>query len=114
MPLCLLSTLDGWSGWAILCVQSMTQASGAEPSMPACYYAGNPNMNGCLQRFSVDIIMVGKRATPEWRRVCEVCSAWLLQERLANVAPTCVMVSPPDVARVSASFLQSRWLLFAS
>jgi len=53
-----------------------------------CFYAeaGAPPP-GCLQRFSVDIVMSGRRATPKRRRVCEVCSAWLLQERLANVAP---------------------------
>ena len=74
-----------------------------EPSMLACYYAGNPNMNGCSQRFSVDIVMVNKRATPKWRRACEVCSAWLLNARLATVALTCGIASPMNVARASAS-----------
>ena len=69
---------------------------------------------GCLHRFSVDIVMSGRRATPKRRRVCEVCSAWLLQERLANVAPPCVMVPPPDIALVSVSCLHSRWPCFAS
>ena len=80
-----------------------------------CFYAvaGAPPP-GCLQRFSVDIVMSGRRATPKRRRVCEVCSAWLLQERLANVAPPCVMVPPPDNALVSVPCLHSRWLCFAS
>ena len=79
---------------------SMTPAG---PSMPACYYAGNPNMNGCLQHFSVDIVIVSNRATPKWRRVCEACSAWLLKKRLATVPLTCGVASPPTVAWVSAS-----------
>ena len=67
-------------------------------------------MNGSLQRSSVDIVMVCKRATPNWRRVCEVCATWLLQVRMADVARTCVMASPPDVARVPAYLLHRRWL----
>jgi len=84
-----------------LWVQSMTQASAAEPSMPVCYYAGNPSMGDCLQRRNVVILMASRRASPKWRWVCEVCSAWLLRERLANAAPSCVMVPPLYVARVS-------------
>ena len=78
-----------------------------------CYYAkaGAPPP-GCLQQFSVDIRMKGKRTTPKWRRVCEACSVWLLQERLATVGPPCVTVSPPDLARVSDPYLHSRWLCF--
>ena len=114
MPSCLLSTLDGWRGWAILRVQSMTKALGAEPNMPACYYAGNPNMDGCLQCSSVDIVMVNKSATPKSRRACEVCSDWLLDKRLAKVEPTCVVVSIPDVVLVLASFSHRCWFCSAS
>ena len=82
----------------------MTQAWDAEPSMTACYYAGCSDC--CLQRSNVDIVMINISA-PKLRRVCEVCAAWLLQERLANV----VVVSPPDVALVLASFFASLLVL---
>ena len=72
----------------------MTQALGAEPNMPACYYAGNPNMDGCLQCSSVDIVMVNKSATPKSRRVCEVCSDWLLDKLLAKVCLGVARVEP--------------------
>ena len=80
-----------------------------------CYYAkAVAPPRGCLQRSNVDMVMVGKRATPKWRRVCEACWAWLLQERLANVAPPYVTVSPPDLAsdcgaQDSASVFQSEF-----
>ena len=76
----------------------MTQAWHAEPIMPVFYYAGCSD----LQCSNVDIVMVNRRATSKLRRVCEVCAAWLLQELLANV----VVVSPPDVVLVLASFFE--------
>jgi len=66
-----------------------------------CYYAkAVAPPRGCLQRSNVDMVMVGRRATPKWRRVCEACWAWLLQERLANVALPYVIVLLSDLARV--------------
>ena len=59
-----------------------------------CYYAGNPNMDGCLQCSSVDIVMVNKSATPKSRRACEVCSGWLLDKLLAKVCLGVARVEP--------------------
>ena len=83
-----------------------------------CYYACNPNMDGCLQCSTVDIVMVNKSATPKSRRVCEVCSDWLLfcvrvvivmdnRERFLEAFLACVGLSWCCSCRATAIFYES-------
>ena len=63
----------------------------------SCYYGNNLQLaSHCRQLAWTAVCMIGKRASPKNRLVCNVCTAWLLEEDLA------LMLSPRSLSIRSA------------